>query len=625
MREVSREPASQARAGGIRTAVLALVALINASGGFLLYLYYTVVDADSPYGLTFMKSGETLAIAMAPAALAVTLCFIYTRPVFEYLRVVTRAGFSPLSEGNGGGRIIHMRRRALRYPMFSAMASMSGWFLAGLVLAARVWIAGRSPQVATDLEQGTAGGFLSEELFRAGASLRMHWMFFVQSLKAVGISSLVGGMFSAVLFFVTESVWQRELPKFLPGARLSEVADPWIIPVRRRLIAIFVMVGTVPLILLGILSYQRALAMVYSPPEEVLLSILLVNLSLVVLGIALAVLLSVYVARSISDPVERLTAAMEEVARGNLSARVPVRSNDELGRVTEGFNQMARALSEKQESINELTRDLERKVDERTAELSLALREKEATQARLVQSEKMAGLGQLAAGVAHEINNPVGYIYANMDHFETYLAKAREAFDRKDEEGFKKAAEKLDQLIKSTEEGARRTKDIVQGMRTFSRRDPGARKTFDLTEAVETALTLLGHELKQGIEVKKHYGELPAVEGNPGELSQVFTNVIMNALQAMGDRGTLEIRTRREPGRAVVAIKDTGPGIKHSDLDHIFEPFFTTKSPGEGTGLGLAIAYGIVKSHNGEIEVRNEQEAGAMFEVSIPAKKETMV
>jgi signal transduction histidine kinase len=360
--------------------------------------------------------------------------------------------------------------------------------------------------------------------------------------------------------------------------------------------------------------------MIYTPPEQVLGNLLLINVFMVLVGIGLAAMLAVYVARSVSQPLERLRTAMERVSGGELTVRLPVQANDELGRVTEGFNEMVEALAEKEASIRELTQGLEDKVHARTQELSAALEEKERTQAQLVQSKKMASLGLLVAGVAHEINNPVGYIYANSDHMERFLSRLEEAFEKGDAEAFHQAKDRLDKLVQATQEGAKRAKEIVQSLSTFSRRDPAARRRVDVREVLENALMLLSHHLKRGVTVTRDYQDTPPITANPGELSQVFLNIILNALQAMSERKELLLATRHEDGQVRVSIRDTGSGIRPEDLEHLFEPFFTTKDVGEGTGLGLSIAYGIVKAHAGEIKVTSEVGQGTTVEINLPVE-----
>jgi signal transduction histidine kinase len=618
--------AAPGQAGRFRRRVFALIFLINLAGGSLIFVYLAVIDVSSMAEMRFVRNWETAIIALVPAVLTLAFCRRYAAEVFEYLTVASRPEIGPLPESDGGGRIMHLRRRALRFPLVCALTSLAAWLSMGAVIALKVWVTGQSfvsnrPLVLPAATAGTED-VLSEQIFRSGSTLLFYWRLAAQSLKGLGLSALIGGMIAAMLFFVIESAWQRELPKFFPAGRITEVKDAWIIPVRYRLIAIFVLVGAAPLILVGILSYQRAATMIYTPPEQVLGNLLLINLFLVVVGVGLALLLAVYVARSVSDPLEGLRAAFDRVAGGDFAAAVPVRANDEIGRVSEGFNQMVASLAEKNASIHELTSGLEEKVRTRTAELSAALAEKERTQAQLIQSEKMASLGILVAGVAHEINNPIGYIYANTDHLGRYLDKIREAFEAHDPSAFAASAATMAKLIASTREGSQRTRDIVSSLRTFSHQDPTLRRPVDLHLAIDHALMLLGHELKQDVTVVRDYAELPFITANPGQLTQVFMNLVINAVQSMRGRPEqkITITTARRGHTVHVTVADTGPGIAPEHLPRLFEPFFTTKDVGEGTGLGLAIAYGIITDHRGQITAHNLPGSGAAFEITLPAE-----
>ncbi len=611
---------------GFKARTLLLVVSINLAGAGLLFLYFYFIDASAFPQRHFLPWFEIPVFLLLPSAAALLLSWTYSRPVFEYLGVVHKPGLEPLQEDSGGGRIMHLRRRALRFPLVCALASIAGWVLMGVLIAAHLWAEGRTIGISTAMGQpdvpATANSLLAEELAVAGESLKMQWRFLIQSLKLVGSGLMLGTVVSAITFFVMESVWQKQMPRFFPAGKLSAVYDRWIIPVRYRLLIIFIFVGTVPLAAFGILSYQRTKSMMYLPPEEVLWNLLLFNIFMVLAGIGLAVILAGFVARSVSEPLERLREAMEQVKSGDFSSRVPVRANDEFGRVTEGFNDMIRTLGEKEASLTELTQSLEKKVKERTRELEEALQEKERTQAQLVQSEKMAGLGQLVAGVAHEINNPIGYIYANTDNLQRFLQRLSEQASQGDIEKINETVKKMEGITGSTREGARRAKEIVEGLRTFARSEKTSQKSIDIHEPIETALMLLGHEIKQGIKVFRDYAELPPISANPGELSQVFMNVMINSIQAMGERGEIHITSWQEQGMARVRIRDTGPGIPEKSREHIFEPFYTTKEVGKGTGLGLAISYGIIQAHNGGIEVENTGEGGTSILVGLPLSNE---
>ena len=208
-----------------RARVLFLIFMVNLIGGLLIYLYFSVIDVSSFGRIRFIRSWETLLMALVPATLAMIVSRVYSGPLFEYLEVVARPGFTPLEEKHGGGRIIHLRRRALRFPIFCAIASLAGWLLLGALIAIRVWTTGRSlglDESLTYIEMSAgAGDLLSEGLYRSGSTFRRHWMHFVQSLKGMGMSALAGGMVCAVIFFIMESVWQRELPRFFPGGQIT--------------------------------------------------------------------------------------------------------------------------------------------------------------------------------------------------------------------------------------------------------------------------------------------------------------------------------------------------------------------------------------------------------------------
>ncbi len=291
------------------------------------------------------------------------------------------------------------------------------------------------------------------------------------------------------------------------------------------------------------------------------------------------------------------------------------------------------------ERLRDLNRNLERKVDERTAELTNTLDELRKAQDCLVHQEKMASLGQLVAGIAHEINNPVNFIQGNLHFIRQYtstLAKSiasmdqlaaehsselREALDRiREDEDLAFVITDLDSTLEACDEGVRRTTGIVQGLRTFSRMEDAESEQIDIHETLDSTLTLLRSRLSE-LELVKQYGELPPVECLPGQIGQVLMNLLSNAVDAVGPAGTITVRTRLlESDRVRVEIEDNGCGIEPEKRDHIFEPFFTTKPVGDGTGLGLAITYGVVVQHGGTISVRSELGCGTCFELDLPIR-----
>jgi signal transduction histidine kinase len=276
--------------------------------------------------------------------------------------------------------------------------------------------------------------------------------------------------------------------------------------------------------------------------------------------------------------------------------------------------------------------DLERQ----NLELAARKAQLERLQAQLVHSEKMAGLGQLAAGIAHELNNPAGFIYGNMDLLRGYLGRlelvlsiyeraslpAEEAAElelTKKEIGYEALLPDLRSMIADCAEGAERIRDVVKNLRVFSRLDEAEFKRVDLHESIDSTIRLLSRYYGAArIRLVKEYGDLPLVNCYAGQLNQVWTNLLVNAAQAIAGDGEVRIASRVEDQSALITISDTGCGIEASELSRIFDPFFTTKPVGEGTGLGLSITYGIIEKHGGTIRVESVPGAGTKFFVSIP-------
>ena len=296
------------------------------------------------------------------------------------------------------------------------------------------------------------------------------------------------------------------------------------------------------------------------------------------------------------------------------------------------------------EETRELTRQLTeaqireayiRELEAKNAELERLNRELKETHLQLVHSEKMASLGQLVAGIAHELNNPIAFVYSNLRVLQDYMAtlnalinklnrlaaEARKS-DLTPEEirTLQEMQEDLEHIVNESLEGSRRVKEVVQNLRNFSRLDEAEFKTFDLHEGLESTLRLLAHQLKHRIQVHRDYGDIPPVYGQPGPLNQVFMNILSNAVQAIEDTGNIYIRTRREGEAVVVEIEDTGPGIPEDIQQKIFDPFFTTKPVGKGTGLGLSISYKIIKDHGGRIEVSSTVGKGTVFRIYLPVQ-----
>lgn len=297
---------------------------------------------------------------------------------------------------------------------------------------------------------------------------------------------------------------------------------------------------------------------------------------------------------------------------------------DELSVVGENFNFMMKILENKSEELDE-------------------------TKKQLIQSEKMSSIGQLAAGVAHEINNPIGFISSNMTTLSEYVKDIQELISQynairekatssgcsslTDElteiEKLWKAKdidfvlEDLDKVVKESLEGARRVTRIVKNLKEFSHVDEAEWKLSNINEGIESTLSIIWNEIKYKATVVKEYGDIPEVECFPMQLNQVFMNLLVNAAHAIPEKGEIRIKTWQEDGFVCVAISDTGTGIPDDIKNKIFNPFFTTKGVGKGTGLGLSIAYGIIDKHKGSIKLDSKLGSGTTFTIRIPLAPKT--
>jgi len=317
------------------------------------------------------------------------------------------------------------------------------------------------------------------------------------------------------------------------------------------------------------------------------------------LGFFLIVGISYLITSTITRPLSEMVSATQSIATGDLEQRIKVKSKDEIGQLALSFNKMIASLRKMRAELEEWTNTLEQKVKERTEELA-------AMQNTLVQSQRLASLGKLAAGIAHEINNPLGGIL---------VLSSLVVEDLKDDDPHR---ENLQEVIKQT----MRCRDIVKGLLQFSRQEEGKTEYVRVNDILNNTLSLIEKQaLFHNIEVIKNLdAELPYILGDNSQLQQVFINVILNAVQAMKEIGTLTINTSHDKNNdmVVIEISDTGCGIPEEMIDRIFDPFFTTKEVGEGTGLGLSIAYGIVTKHHGRMRVKSKVGEGSTFTIKIP-------
>jgi signal transduction histidine kinase len=245
-------------------------------------------------------------------------------------------------------------------------------------------------------------------------------------------------------------------------------------------------------------------------------------------------------------------------------------------------------------------------------------------EAQLIQSEKMASLGLLMAGLAHEINTPLGAIHSNNDTIARSVEKIKELLERDEslavdnKRSQMRLVQIMQELCRNNSLATERLIDIVGSLKNFARLDEAELKKADIHEGIESTLTIVQHQLKNRIRVEKQFGNIPLVECYPNRLNQVFMNLLINAAQAIPDRGTITIKTSRKGEFVKIAIADTGIGIPEENLSKVFDPGFTTKGVGVGTGLGLSICYKIIQEHQGKIQVESDQ--GTTFTITLPLK-----
>ncbi len=318
-------------------------------------------------------------------------------------------------------------------------------------------------------------------------------------------------------------------------------------------------------------------------------------------------------------------------------------SKDELLAKLQAFERIQN-LQQELRRKNEILQRLNRKLQQTTSELRKTNELLQSTQDQLIQSEKLASIGQLAAGVAHEINNPLGVIQSNLNVLKDYIAETKAllsryeaALDRicqdnggecpqlqREIEAYRKQIDfeflmrDFDSLINDSLSGAERIKNIVENLRDFSDLDHTDFLKTDIHTCLENALNIAWNEIRYRAEVIREYQEVPEFYCFPRQLSQAFLNLLLNAAQSVDDQGKIIIRTFTEDGKAIVEIEDNGVGIPKEFLPRIFEPFFTTKEVGEGTGLGLSVAYNIIKRHQGKIKVESELGKGTLVRVELP-------
>lgn len=341
--------------------------------------------------------------------------------------------------------------------------------------------------------------------------------------------------------------------------------------------------------------------------------------TLLLATVLLSAFIGAWLVRYIAVPVQELEQAAQRVAEGDTGVRLEVESNDEIGNLAHSFNQMTAALRERQEEISRANSTLA----EKNRDLEQTLSKLQEAQQQLIMQEKMASLGNLVAGVAHEINNPIGAINSAANTSARSIEIVRAAVEKHadalaDEKRLNRALEVLGRNNEVAVMASERIERIVRSLRNFARLDEAEFQSADLHEGLDSTLTLLDHVIKNRIEVIRDYGDLPQINCFANQLNQVFMNIINNAAQAIDGPGVITLRTRRDGDEVIIEVEDTGKGIKPEHIKRIFDPGFTTKGVGVGTGLGLSICYNIVRQHRGRIKAESEVGKGTTIQIVLP-------
>lgn len=342
---------------------------------------------------------------------------------------------------------------------------------------------------------------------------------------------------------------------------------------------------------------------------------------LLIVSMAVSAVIAVGMTRLIAGPIQQLARATERVSEGNLDIHLNVSGHDEIGSLGQSFNQMALSIREARAKTEQQAERLR----EQNAELEAALIRLKEAQEELLMKEKMASLGKLVAGLAHEINNPIGTVIGSTDTSKRVLRKLEDRFgaelsgtNQLFDSDLNMWLSTLNKSVDITLTASRRIADIISSLKNFSRLDEAEYQVVDIHEGIESSLTLLGQKKLGHVNVIKKYGRLPLIGCYPGLLNQVFINLISNAALAIVESGKISISTYREENEVIIDINDTGVGIQPEQMKKLFDISFSTDTSRVKMGTGLVTAHSMVQKHGGRIEVRSEVGKGSTFTVKLP-------
>lgn len=361
------------------------------------------------------------------------------------------------------------------------------------------------------------------------------------------------------------------------------------------------------------------------------------NPTLAIIFLLLGSFCALVMIKLVTVPLNFLTNAVKIFSTGNFKHKIPTTYYKELNILIHAFNEMASIIHKTHASLEEKIKERTAEISQKNEQLNSAMNELKEAQAMIVHGEKMRSLGELVAGITHEINNPVNFIYGNLTHLNNYSQDLMEIIDKYEEyqellpedkklemqklleeKEYKYLKEDLPDLIKSCREGTVRTKNIVMDLKNFSRTEKMVINEIEINKEINTTLNILYNKYKNRITIHKEYGEVSTIDCYGGQINQVLMNIIDNAIFAIKETGDIYIRTKDDGKNIIVEIEDNGVGISEENLSKVFEPFFTTKGVGEGTGLGMSISYKIIETHGGKINIESELGKGTKFTIILP-------